>query len=99
MAFENKFAYDDFTNVKSLNIKEYLPLYSIGNYYIYLHKSRSEYYISMCKMDVKESYADSEYGHLQFAQNHGREMYGAYMDNRLIFETYRCKKLLTDIVA
>lgn len=99
MAFENKFAYDDFTNVRSLNIKEYVPLWSIGDYYIYMHKNRSEYYISVCPMKVKESYADSDYGHLQFAQNHGREMYGAYMDNRLFFETYRAKRLLTDIVA
>lgn len=99
MAFENKFAYDDFTNVRSLNIKEYVPMWSIGDYYIYMHKSRAEYYISVCPMKVKESYADSDHGHLQFAQNHGREMYGAYMENRLFFETYRAKKLLTDIVA
>lgn len=99
MAFENKFAYDDFTNVRSLNIKEYIPLYAIGDYYIYHHKARDEYYISMCRMKIKESYADTDYGHLQFAKNHGREMYGAYMDNRLIFETYRAKRLLTDIVA
>ena len=99
MAFENKFAYDDFTNVRSLNIKEYVPLWSIGEYYIYRHKSRDEYYISVCPMKVREAYPDSDYGHLQFAQNHGREMYGAYMDNRLMFETYRAKRLLTDIVA
>lgn len=99
MAFQNKFAYDDFSNVCSKDIREYKPLWSIGEYYIYQHKSRYEYYISMCRMKTQESYADSEYGQDQFRVNHGREMYGAYMENRILFETYRCKKLLTDIVA
>lgn len=99
MAFQNKFAYDDFTNISSRNIKEYTPLWNIGNYYIYNHKSRPEYYISMCAMKTKESYPDSEFGFEQFRLNHGREMYGAYMENRIIFETYRSKKLLTDLVA
>ena len=99
MAFQNKFAYDDFTNICSKDIKEYKPLWNIGDYYIYGHKSRDEYYISLCKMHTKESYAESEYGIDQFKSAHGRFMYGAYIEGRILFETYRCKKLLTDIVA
>lgn len=99
MAFENKFAYDDFSNISSRNIKEYIPVYNVGDYYFYQHKSRSEYYITMCRMKPIESYPDSEYGHEQFRQKHGRELYGAYMNNQIIFETYRSKRLLTDLVA
>lgn len=99
MAFENKFAYDDFSDVVSKNIKEYIPLYSIGEFYVYRHKSRDELYISKCVMTVKEKYPETDYGIQQCRVAHGRELYGAYMENRILFETYRAKKLLTDIAC
>ena len=99
MAFENKFAYDDFSDIASKDIREYTVQYSVGEYYFYRHKSRDEIYISKCRMTTKENYPETEYGLQQCRVAHGRELYGAYMENRIKFETYRAKKLLTDLVA
>lgn len=47
MAIENKFSANDMTNVVSRSYKEYTPAVNVGELYIYKHKSRDEYYISM----------------------------------------------------
>lgn len=99
MAFENKFAYDDFSNIRSYDIRQFSPYLSIGEYYIYRNKGEGWIYVSHCRAKVKESYPYTEYGFQQFKRNHGREFYQEYMDGTMKFETYRCKKLLTNIVA
>lgn len=99
MAFENQFAYDDFTNIRQYNIREYLPYFAVGDYGIYTHKSRDEYYISKCKQSFSERFPFSDYGIKQSIRAHGRELYKAYMESRIFFESYECKKLLTKIVG
>lgn len=47
MAFDNKFSYNDASNIMSVNLQEYAPVFAlIGRYTVYKHKSRPICYVS-----------------------------------------------------
>lgn len=98
MSIENMFAYDDFSDIKSMPIVEYRPVVAIGDLYIYQHKGNGSYYCSFARATCPEHFPDTEHGHQSFMAYWGRIMYGAYLDRQIIFEKYKAKKLLTEIL-
>lgn len=98
MAINNEFAYDDFSQVSSRSLKEYRPICSIGKICIYKHKSRCEYYAS-AHMIKCNSYTESDQDIRRFYIDIGRELYGAYVNNQLVFESYGIKQKLVEIIT
>lgn len=98
MAINNEFAYDDFSQVSSRSLKEYRPICSIGKICIYKHKSRCEYYAS-AHMIKCNPYTESDQDIRRFYIDIGRELYGAYVNNQLVFESYGIKQKLVEIIT
>ena len=59
MAIENVFEYDDYL-IRNRNLKEYIPLVTIGEISIYEHKTRCEYYVTSHTMNNCPKYGTSD---------------------------------------
>lgn len=93
MAYENDFAFDDFSNIGSRSLKEYKPVVTVGEVTIYKHKSRKEYYVSMHLSGMAPKvYTSSEREVEAFSRSAGR-LRDAYLDGSMWFENYLAKIL------
>ena len=97
MALDNKFTYNDFSQIASKNISEYNPLCVIKGVCIYRHKSKNEYYASR-HIKQCEVFQDTEQGELLFMHKYARRLYGAFVDERIFFETFYIKQILTELL-
>lgn len=98
MAIENDFAYNDFSLISSRKLSEYKPWAILGDICIYRHKSRYEYYVSPHIMEC-EKYDTTEQDVKRFIQERGRFLYGAYLENQIHFENFKCKKKLLEVIG
>lgn len=92
-ALSNDFVYNNTDNIKSKSLKEYKLICTVGEISIYKHKSKREYYVSEHRTGTAPQYKSDEVGLNRFRKNHGLMLYGAYMRNRVIFETMLTKSL------
>lgn len=98
MAIRNQFIYDDFTYVEKKNLKEYRAVCAIGPLYIYRHKSKSEWYVSFSKSNVKEVYSTQESGIEQFTRKHWR-MTPRFLDGKVKFQNYKAQTLFERFIG
>ena len=99
MSLDNDFAYDDFSLVRSVDIKSYIPYCSWGNIMIYKHKAERIYYASAFMRKTRHHYDDTDSETVRFYQDYGRILYGFFVDHRLYFESYSIKKRLMEVIA
>lgn len=93
MAYENDFAFDDFSNIGSKSLKEYRPVVTVGEVTIYRHKSRKEYYCSLhLAGSAPAVYGTSEREIEAFSRGSGK-LRDAYLDGSMLFENYLAKVL------
>lgn len=97
MALNNQFAHNDFSLIASRNLREYNPLAIYGDVCIYRHKSRLEYYCSSHLIECKK-YGTTVQENARFYRDIGRELYGAFINSQIFFESYREKKIVLDII-
>lgn len=95
MALDNNF--DEIVNVKSMPLREFKPLASIGNICIYQHKARSFIYISNHKSGAMFEYDLSDAGQRQFMASFDW-LYDAYMNQSIVFESIQAKQDFEKIV-
>ena len=93
MALSNDFAYNDASDVKSLPLKEYRLLCSVGEIHIYKHKSKREYYISEHKTGSGDYFKSDEVDLLRYRKKYGLRLYSAYMHGNFHFESMLTKSL------
>lgn len=93
MALKNDFVYNNMDSIKSMNLKEYRLVCSVGEISIYKHKSLRQFYISEHRTGSAVEYKSDEVGLMKYRKNHGLTFYGAYMRNRIIFENILTKSL------
>lgn len=98
MAIKNEFIYDDFTYVERRNLKEYRAVCAIGPLYIYRHKSRSEWYVSFSKSNVKTTFSTQESGIEQFRRRHWR-MTARFLDGKIKFQNYKAQTLFERFIG
>ena len=94
MALSNKFVYNPTDNIKTQPLGEYRPVVAVGEITIYKHKSGRRYYVSEHKTGNPESYNTDEVDIKRFIAAHGRRLYRAHMNGRVLFENMTCKSLL-----
>lgn len=93
MALSNDFVYNDASDVRSLPLKEYRLICSVGEIHIYKHKSRSMYYISEHKTGEAPSYGSDDVGLKRYRKKNGIRLYSAYMHQKIQFESMLTKSL------
>lgn len=92
MAYDNEFAFDDFSNIESRSLREYRPVVQVGEICIYKHKSRQEYYVSEHTSGGPETYGVSDREVEAFSRGAGK-LRDAYLEGRMVFENYLTKVL------
>ena len=98
MSINNEFIYNDFSMIESKDLREYNSLCSIGDIYIYEHKSRYEYYVSKHRCTCP-SYDMTDSGQRKFYLDFGRTIYNAYVNQAIRFETYLLKEKLLEAIT
>lgn len=98
MAYENEFAYNDYTDVKIKPIIEYNPLITIGNITINLHKWDKTIYITpRIKHKAKYELTDSDSHKNKFNRNFP-EIRAAYQRGRVTFSDMATKNYFLNII-
>lgn len=92
MAYENEYAFDDFTNIESRSLKEYKPLVTVGEITIYRHKSRREFYVTPHASGSPKIYGSNEREIEAFARDYYK-LRDAYLDGVVWFENFLAKVL------
>ena len=93
MALSNDFIYNSTDNIKSLALKEYTLICTVGEISIYRHKSRRTYYVSEHRTGTAPQYKSDEVNLMRYRKNHGMLLYSAYMRNNITFENMLTKSL------
>ena len=92
MAFENEFAYNDYSDVGNKPLAEYKPLIMVaGLFTINLHKSdKTLYIIPMNDKNARHAYTQSDYDKMRFVRDYP-EIKAAYLRGRITFSSMHVK--------
>lgn len=93
MAYENEFAYNDFSDVRGEPLREYNPFLTIGLLTIHLHKNAKRLYVTE-KQRAKAKYilTDSDSGINQFNRKFS-DIRTAYHNGRVFFQDMHVKNI------
>lgn len=97
MAYENAFAYNDYTDVGAKPLQEYKPLISVGgSFTIYLHKSDKILYVcDIVDNNARHKYTQSDYDRMKFTRDYP-EIKAAYLRGRFTFQNMTVKNAFLD---
>lgn len=96
MSLKNEFKNDYFEQIKSLNLKEFKPVCSIGEITVYKHKSKRLWYVSEHREGAPQEYATSDteltrwrgnYYYLKLAHYNRHVVFESYI-SQILFEKY-----------
>lgn len=99
MAYENAFAYNDYTDVGAKPLQEYKPLILItGGFTIYLHKSdKSLYVCQMLDGNARHKYTQSDHDKMRFTRDYP-EIKAAYLRGRFTFSNMVVKNAFLNYI-
>ena len=92
MALDNEFTAEEMTDIKSLNLREYKPIVSVGELNIYRHKSRNDYYVTGHTSGSPSRY-DTSPMELKRFKHDWYHLWLVYLRRAIIFESYIYKVL------
>lgn len=91
MAYENEFSYNDFSNVRSMPVKEYQPYINVADITIHLHKSNKTLYVTnRFNVKCRYQYSNSEADLKRFTLEQADLNY-MYKSNRIVFNSQSIK--------
>ena len=93
MALSNDFVYNNADNIKSMALKEFKLVCTVGEISIYKHKSKRLFYVSEHRTGTAPTYKSDEVNLQRYRKNYGVMLYGAYMRNNVICESLLTKSL------
>ena len=93
MALNNDFIYNPTENIKSLPLREFNPVVTVGEITIYKHKSKRLYYVSEHRTGNPPTFTTDEIGLKRYIKNYGIRFYRLYMQNCFKFENMLTKSL------
>lgn len=98
MAYENEFAYNDFSDVRGEPIQEYNPYLTIGHITIHLHKNAKRLYITD-KVRAKARYelTDTDSGINKFNRQYS-DIKSAFLNGRVYFQDMRVKNYFLSLI-
>lgn len=92
MALDNEFTAEEMADIKSLSLREYRPIVTVGELNIYRHKSRNDYYITGHSSGSPSRYDSSPMELKRFRHDY-YYLWLAYLRRAVIFESYIYKVL------
>lgn len=92
MALDNDYIDDSIAQIKSLNLKEYIPILSIADCCFYKHKSEKRYYMSEHITGSPDRLTTASADIEQFRKKY-YYLYSAYLGRRITFENKLCAVL------
>lgn len=98
MALDNDFSSDNYEGVRTQNIREYIPKYTVGDICVYKHKSEFRFYITRHISGKPEVFGDSDMEYLRFRQKYGYLKIEA-VAGRVFYEDVYCKVRFAEIVG
>lgn len=98
MAINNNFAYEDRGRIKSMPIREFNPLASIGELCLYYHKSKQMLYVSRHKSGSSPEFGTNETEVMRFLRIYGPTIERAILEDWIVYETYAVQVLLTNYI-
>lgn len=98
MSIDNKFRELADRRIGSKNLAEYVPVFSIGDFNLYRHKSNGTYYCSKHKSGNPQVYGEEESEYIRCRQNH-IGLYLSYIHGKVFFEDYACHSKFKEIFA
>ncbi len=93
-AYNNEFAYNDFTNVCYRKLTGYIPRAAFGRCNIYQKKGTREFYVSYAPCGIKPLNPDNSADEKLFARTTGIWLSEVYVRGNLYFESYELKAFL-----
>lgn len=99
MAYENKFAYNDYSDVGQKPLQEYKALISIGDeIIIHLHKANKTLYVTpYYRIATKHTFTDSDYARNKFIRQFS-ELRAAFLNGRMTFTSMSVKNYFLDYI-
>lgn len=98
MAFENEFAYNDFSNVAFRKVTGYRPIVALDNFTIYAQKGDGRLYISYTPAKCPKLDGTKENELLLFKKKYSQRLYNCFVNNRITFESYEIKARILEII-
>ena len=93
MALNNEFIYNPTDNIKSMPLREFRPVVTVGEITIYKHKSKRLYYVSEHRTGDPPKFTTDEISLKRYLKNYGMRFYRLYMQNCFRFENMLTKSL------
>ena len=93
MALKNDFIYNPTDNIKSMPLREFRPVVTVGEITIYKHKSKRLYYVSEHRIGDPPKFTTDEIALKRYLKNYGMRFYRLYMQNCFRFENMLTKSL------
>lgn len=91
MAYENEFSYNDFSNVRTMPVREYYPYINVADLTLHLHKSNKTLYVTdRFNVKCRYEYADTEADLRRFTHEQADLNY-MYRSNRIVFNSQSIK--------
>ena len=96
MALSNDFNSETGSRIESRSLHEYRPCVAIGDYCLYTHKSRPEYYFCKHVSGSPAQYENTPQEMKRFVTAYGW-IWSAYLRNEIVFEAPSCESALSTI--
>lgn len=93
MSLNNEFSVEEIGRIKSLPLKQFKPLVTVGELCIYEHKTEKYYYCSTHKSGNPETFGEGSAELSRFRKKYFYLWKTEYMSNNIIFEEYLCQIL------
>lgn len=98
MAYNNDFAYNDFSNVKYLKVTGYVPIVSLNDITIYCQKGSGRLYLSYTPAKCPKLDGNKENELILFKKKYSQRLYNAFVNNKITFESYDIKAQILEII-
>lgn len=98
MAFNNDFAYNDFSNVSFRKVVGYVPVAALNDIYIYSKKGSGELYLSYTPAKCPMLDGEKENELLLFKKKYTQRLYNCFVNGRITFESYEIKARILEII-
>ena len=98
MAFNNDFAYNDFSSVAYRKVTGYKPIVTLDNMTIYVQKGSSRLYISYTPAKCPKLDGSRENELLLFKKKYSQRLYNCFVNDRITFESYEIKAKILEII-
>lgn len=99
MAFGNEFAFNDFSNIKRVSLKNFKPLIELNyrNRQFYIYVGPQGYYMTKCKNKMPFVYnLDKEMDQRKFFFEHMGDLMNASISGRMFYDTYSMYDLIVN---